>query len=227
MAYRSAAETVDEDQRLRQDATHIVVRQLDGELQAALSILLEPDLRVEVCGFAGAGPTSMTRVHAGIRGAAAAVVTQMSGSDTESGGDVRIAVVPRIRVAATVASAVPAAARGAGRRLVAQPDTGNTVMRPVSERGTSDDVREFLSRRRDGIGEVGVHPGPAVDWRPTGDGGVFQWIDVEDGRYLIVRTRDVVEVVPASVDELRDHLTALVDRVDRRRQANSTSHTAM
>ncbi|MFD1811354.1 ESX secretion-associated protein EspG [Rhodococcus gannanensis] len=227
MAYRSSAESADAEQRARGGAAQSLRSGVDGTLQGAMSALLEPELRVEVCAFTGAGLTSVTRVHAGLRGGSAVVVRQLPGADVDSGGDVRIAVVPRTRVSNAVIAALPSADRGTGRRLVAEPERGNgSLMRPVAGRGTPDDVRAFFAQRRLGIGEIGVHPGPAVDWRPTDDGGVFQWIDVADGRYLVNRADDVVEVLPAGAAELGSQLATLVDRVGRKSQASSTSHTA-
>ncbi|EME20866.1 ESX secretion-associated protein EspG [Rhodococcus triatomae] len=227
MAYRSASESASVEQGARRSAEQALRSGLDEPLQGAVSALLEPELRIEVCAFTGADLTSVTRLHAGVRGGSAVVVTQAPGADVDSGGDVRVVVMPRTRVAGAVIAALPPAVRGTGRRIVAEPARGtDTVMRPVTGRGTPDDVRGFFAQRRLGIGEVGVHPGPAVDWRPTDDGGVFRWIDVADGRYLVNRGDAVIEVLPASAAELGTQLATLVDRVGRLDQASNTSHTA-
>lgn len=215
MQFRGDAVTVAAHDRARRDAARRIRTLLDEELHAALSVLLAPTVRVEVCGFHGAALASVTRLHAGIGGEVGVVAQQLPGTDLDCGGEVLVSSGPAARVAEAVVAAVPATARGSGRgvtprRAGASPAAG-LLLRQVGGRDREENLRTFFARPRTGVGEIGVHPGPAVDWRPTEDGSVVHWIDFADGRYL-VRGGDEVEALPVSGEEFTAHLRTLIAR---------------
>ncbi|MFD4291802.1 ESX secretion-associated protein EspG [Rhodococcus sp. NPDC058505] len=204
---RGSADTADRHRRDRRAAAARMRAVLDEDLHEALTILLDPAVRVEVCGFHGVRLGSVTRLHAGIRGGVGALAAQAPGTDA-----VRISLLPDRAVPAAIAGALPAAPRGTGggvtgRRRVPAP---GAVLRPIGDREAA--LAAFLGLPRTGIGEIGVHPGPAVDWRPSPDGAVVHWMDHPDGRYL-VRGSDAAEVLPVSEAELAAQLRALIAAV--------------
>lgn len=208
LQFRGAAGTAAARRLARRDAARGIRSMLGDDLHEALSVLLAPAVRVEVCGFHGDGLGFVTRVHAGIRGDVGVVARQQPGADADSGGEVEISAMPHGRVAGSVVAAFPAVARGTGRGVASSVRSAESLLRPVGGRD-EEELRRFFDRPRVGVGEIGVHPGPALDWRPTDDGAVVHWMDVADGRYL-VRGGDAVEALPVSGEELATHLRALI-----------------
>ncbi len=202
-----------------------VGRRLDEDLYDALSVLHTPDVRVEVCGFTGPGLTVPVRVHAGVRAGAGVLVRQGPGPDLDSGGAVTVTATPATELPALLVRVLPPAVRGAGDVPAATARAvggSGGLLRPVGGRDVDAERRGFFGRPRIGLGEIGVHPGPALDWRPTDDGAVVHWLDHADGRYLV---RSDGAAAPVSVEELAAALGRLVTLAGPD-QDRTTSHTA-
>ncbi|MFC9786375.1 ESX secretion-associated protein EspG [Rhodococcus sp. NPDC127528] len=217
MRIRGGAATEGDFRRQRRAAARRVLPRLDEGLHAALSTLATPAVRVEVCGFHGRGLGTMTRAHAGVRGERATLARQDPGVDLDAGGDVVLLSVPAGSVAARIAAALPSARRGIGRGAppaLARPRAADeSLMLAATRLGPDEACVEFFARPRTGLGEIGVFAGPALDWRPTADGRVVQWMDFEDdGRYL-VRDAEAVSVVPAGGDDIAAELRRLIGLV--------------
>ncbi|MFE3293221.1 ESX secretion-associated protein EspG [Rhodococcus sp. NPDC059234] len=215
MRFRGEAATEDDFQQQRRAAARRVLPRLDEALHAALSALASPIVRVEVCGFHGRGLESTVRAHAGVSGERAALARQDQGADLDDGGDVVLSAVPAGRVAARIAAVLPSARRGTGRGVASaisrrRSGADGSLMLPAARLGHEEACDEFFARPRTGLGEIGVFAGPALDWRPTAEGRVVQWMDFEDdGRYLVGGT-DAVSAVPAGGDEIASEVGRLI-----------------
>ncbi|MGW6378987.1 ESX secretion-associated protein EspG [Rhodococcus sp. NPDC055112] len=198
----------------RRAAAQRVGPMLDEGLYEALVALAEPVVRVELCGFRGAGLESMVRMHAGIRHSVAAVAVQLPGTDLHAGADILLASAPAAQVGTFVAQSIPSVTAGRRRgvsvpRSVA-PVGGGSLMQSASRARGNEERDEFFRRPRTGLGEVTVFAGPAYDNRPTGDGQGFHWMDfANDGRYL-VRGSDIVSALPARSEDIAAEVQRLV-----------------
>ncbi|GAA4470953.1 hypothetical protein GCM10023094_00710 [Rhodococcus olei] len=223
---RGDAATAAEHRAARRAAARRIAPLLDDHLHAALSVLHTPTVRVEVCGFHGAGLSTPVRVHAGIVAGRGAVARQLPGADLDRGGDVLISTAPRSGVAVSIVDALPVVARATGRGPGPRTPGHRTgsVLHPAAGRDLVKDSRAFFARPRTGIGEIGVVGGPSADWRPAGDGVGAHWMDFADGRYLV--RGDDAGVVPVSREELAAEIGTLIDRIGAAGQDQTTSHTA-
>ncbi|AQA22199.1 espG family protein [Rhodococcus sp. MTM3W5.2] len=211
--FRGTAATDEEFRADRQAAAQKVVPMLDEGLYEALVALAEPVVRIELCGFRGAGLESMIRMHAGIRQSIAAVAVQLPGADLHAGADVLLASAPVTQVGTFVAQSIPSVAAGR-RRGVSVPRSATPVsgslMQSASRARGNEERDEFFLRPRTGLGEITVFAGPAYDNRPTGDGQGFHWMDfADDGRYL-VRGSDIVSALPARGEDIAAEVQRLV-----------------
>ncbi|MFF0817395.1 ESX secretion-associated protein EspG [Rhodococcus sp. NPDC003318] len=227
LVYRGDAATEDEHRAARRTAARRIATRLDDALHGALSALFVPAVRVEVFGLHDAGVIAPIRLHAGIRAGVGVAARQLPGADPDRGGDVRITAGPASGLAATIVAALPVVARGAGRGVVVpRPGAGpGSLMRRAGRLDPDEASRVFFGRPRTAVGEIGVLPGPAADWRPSEGGEVVHWMDFADGRYL-VRGGDRVVAQPVSGEEFAAELRTLIAAVGAARQANTTIHTA-
>ncbi|MFI6431401.1 ESX secretion-associated protein EspG [Rhodococcus oryzae] len=211
--FRGTAATDEEFRADRRAAAQRVVPMLDERLYEALVALAEPVVRIELCGFRGAGLESMIRMHAGIGQSVAAVAVQLPGPDLHAGADVLLASAPVAQVGTFVAQSIPAVAAGR-RRGVSVPRSvapaSGSLMQSASRARGNEERDEFFRRPRTGLGEITVFAGPAYDNRPTGDGQGFHWMDfADDGRYL-VRGSDIVSALPARGEDIAAEVQRLV-----------------
>ncbi|MET9289721.1 ESX secretion-associated protein EspG [Nocardia beijingensis] len=204
---------------------------LDADLEAALRILAQPDLRVEVFGQRDA-PDPAPRDKGGTRpptdsgpqprpirilGAAAGniavVAAQRHGATPDRGGDVRLFAGSSKTLCPRIVSMLPENAPGMLPRLTAPlsqvgEDSRNLVTVPVAGPSTPSRIRRLLRQPREGIGQMVVSARRgAGELRPF---GVLCWIDVAaDGRYA-VRTGTDVDVVAVTAERLAAQLRPLV-----------------
>ncbi|MFM1725879.1 ESX secretion-associated protein EspG [Rhodococcus sp. PAM 2766] len=216
LRYRPIAETQDDLDRQRRDASAALLPRLTEALHRHLVALAEPTVRIEVFGFAGRPDTTPVRMHAGIRGDTGTLAIQLPGHDLDTGGDVLVHGVAPTRIPDAIASALPTAPAGSRstvrfRRTDLQPARGG-VLTSAGSVGLRDEVRALLGRPRSGTGEITAFAGAAYDSRPTDDGAALHWLDFEDGRYLLRGDRDV-SVRPADTAGVASEITALLDGV--------------
>lgn len=192
---------------------------LDADLEAALRVLGNPDVTVEV--FGQSGDTTQTpgpvRVLGAAAGNVAVVVAQRPGTEPDNGAELRIAVGAAATLAGRVVRALPTNTAGATTRLTApraqvSEDSRNLVTIPVAGPTVSARIRRLLNQQRDGLGQmvVSVHPGGSA--QPF---GVLCWIDVSgDGRYA-VRTGGDVDIVAVDAEDFTAALKPMVTAAQR------------
>ncbi|WP_054811233.1 ESX secretion-associated protein EspG [Nocardia arizonensis] len=211
IADETPVRTAEDYERLRERTAREMAGFADRALFDALTVLLEPRVRVEVHGFYGPEFEKVVRVHAGIVGAVATVAVQMAGPTQEYGRDVILVGMPAAEVAARVVSALPQCAPG---RIL--PVTGRrSEMERAAYGGDPylESIDRIVRRPRSGLGEINVFRGGAVDSRPTADGRGFHWMDYlpVDGRYLLHNhDSDEFTLAPGPREEVRDRLAELI-----------------
>lgn len=195
--------------RLREAAVTTLTGMYAVELERALDILLEPDVRIELTGIDHTDPARLVRFHGAIRATAGTALTQEPGPAPDTGADIVLRYGRATQLPAAAVAALPARPPGSQPPIrLARNDIRTDRDRPVrATDGAIARLDRIFARPRRALGEVTVFPGPALDARPTpGDG--FWWMDYDDGRYL-VRTGDPVEAAPLSAK-------AMVAEIERR-----------
>ncbi|MFI5719658.1 ESX secretion-associated protein EspG [Nocardia sp. NPDC051750] len=178
----------DDFQRYRQQCAQRLQKVFDEPLYKALTILLEPEIRIEIYGVHGPQQNRTVRMHAGVVGRVGVLAAQLPGPTKESGGDIVLAQFRADQLAPRLVSGLPPLPAGShhpirGRRA----DLNAPVYsRHPTQLSPLEDMQRFFRRRRAGTGEITVYPGYTVDTRPTADGYAFLWLDYpNDGRYLL------------------------------------------
>ncbi|WP_433606967.1 ESX secretion-associated protein EspG [Prescottella agglutinans] len=223
LRFRPVADTQDDLDRQRRAAAESWVPRMTESLHRHLSVLAEPDVRIEVSGLVGAASGTMIRMHAGIRGATGTLAIQLSGPDVDTGGDVLVHGMDPVRIPNAIAAALPVVPAGARpairfRRSDLESGTGPLLVSAGSTR-IRDDALGLLRRPRTGIGEITAFAGVAYDSRPTTDGIGLHWLDFDgDGRYCLRETAGVV-VTPVSGSELAVEISRLVAGIRAREKA--------
>ncbi|WP_242676768.1 ESX secretion-associated protein EspG [Rhodococcus sp. ABRD24] len=220
LRFRPIADTQDDLDRQRRAAARQWAPRVTETLHRHLNALAEPAVRVEVCGYAGAGLDAKVRMHAGIRGASGALAIQLPGVDDDTGGDIYLHCVAPAQLAHAIVAALPAAPAGTRRPLTfrrADLDSGGgPILVSAGSTRTRDEVNGFFRRPRTGIGEITAFAGVAYDSRPTEDGIGLHWLDfADDGRYS-VRGVDNVVAAPVSAADLASEIARLMARVQAR-----------
>ncbi|WP_278263287.1 ESX secretion-associated protein EspG [Nocardia sp. AG03] len=184
-------------------------RVLDADFSAALRVLADPEIRVEVCGRT----TSPVRMYGAVSADIAVLAVQEPGSADDRGGALHVQVGSTKRLAAQIFSRLPAQRPGALPRIGApvakvREDSRDMVTVPVSGPSDAARIRKLLQRPRTGIGQILVAAG-----RDKDPSGVLSWIDVTgDGRYLVHTARQV-DITPATAESSVDWLRHLLRNV--------------
>ncbi|MFC8046233.1 ESX secretion-associated protein EspG [Nocardia sp. NPDC057353] len=195
--------------QLREAAVTTLTDMYAVELERALDVLLEPDVRIEVTGLDHTDPARLVRFHGAIRANAGTALTQEPGPAPDTGADIVLRYGQAKQVPAAAVAALPARRPGTQPSIhLPRVDIRTDRDRPLrSPDGAIARLDRVFARPRQALGEVAVFPGSALDARPTpGDG--FWWMDYDDGRYL-VRTGDPIEAAPLGAD-------AMVAEIERR-----------
>ncbi|WP_167476186.1 MULTISPECIES: ESX secretion-associated protein EspG [Nocardia] len=206
--------------RQRESATRSLLGRYSLNLDRALSVLLEPEIRVESKGFGGSGLVAVFRFHGVLRDEIGATLVQLPGVTEDTGGDVLMTLCRADEVAAAAVAALPKAPAGkrapiSFRRTEIAADRRRYVRR-VDEYSVTEQLHRVFGRDRSAVGEITVFPGAAVDSRPMPDGRGFLWSDyVDDGRYYI-RSGDPVVAKPMDAKMMAGEIARLVDAVRRR-----------
>ncbi len=160
----------------------------DEWLERALSVLVAPEVRLEVSGFTGRHRDRKIRLHAGIHHQLCAIVAQQPGRDHDHGGDVTIMLHPADKLGELVVAQLPSAPAGTLPPLevrAADIDGPQQVVRNASQLTARQLVDRFMDRPQSSIGYVAAYPYDSVDNRHIEGRKDFQWIDFEgDGRYV-------------------------------------------
>src|SRR5690606_18644758 len=118
LQYRSTEDTQDAYEQAWKTAAAAVHDRFDEDLYAALRLLVQPEARIEVAGFAAAAPTPPSgrgapdrrvRAHAAISYQHAVLLTQQPTADADRGGQVRMELLNAAAVPARIAAGLPAA----------------------------------------------------------------------------------------------------------------------
>ncbi|WP_225725005.1 MULTISPECIES: ESX secretion-associated protein EspG [unclassified Nocardia] len=186
---------------------------VDADVEAALRVLANPTVCVEVFGERGAeSEVRPVRVLGAAAGNIAVVAAQRPGAEPDRGGEVRLYVGGAKTLPARVVSTLPENVPGGTERLTAplakvNEDSRDLVTVPVSGPTVSARIRRLLKQPRDGIGQLVVSVRRDDELRPF---GVLCWIDVAgDGRYA-VRTGADVDVTPVGAEAFTAVLRPMV-----------------
>ncbi|MFI6958020.1 ESX secretion-associated protein EspG [Nocardia sp. NPDC050408] len=218
--YRTDIADFDELKRHREAAVDSLLAKYSPELERAIEVLLEPDVRVESKGFGGADVLRAYRFHGAVRAQAGAALQQFPGSSPDTGGDILVTYCAAERVARLAVAALPACGPGAHppleiRRAEIAAERERHIRR-AHDVGPIDQLDRIFQRPRSAFGEITICPGPALDARPTPSRG-FWWMDYPDGRYY-VKTGDPIIAKPiephAMAAEIH-RLTTLTQRYHR------------
>ncbi|WP_327149289.1 ESX secretion-associated protein EspG [Nocardia sp. NBC_01329] len=227
LRYRSVEDTAADYEHAYKTAAARLRTIFDEDLYGPLRVLVQPEARIEIAGFAGAArpvlpraaadPAAQVRMHAAVAGRGSVLLTQGSTADPGRGGDVRLEFVPAHTLARRVFAAFPEVARGSGpeirldRAEVDEPaDRPFTAFSDDAPRPPHDAARRFFERPRSTVAHFAVYPGGAYDHRPA-PARDFHLMDYPDGRYR-VRATAKVHAAPADTGELATHLHELLER---------------
>lgn len=169
------------------------------ELAGALSMIAEPEVRIEISGSQGEGPGSPVRMIGSIARRHAVVALQHPGPEAHVGGDVAIRICEPDELVRQMISQIPAIEGGSMRGLTFQRDAlapaGLAVLRRPDAVSRGRAIAEILDRPSVGGGIATVRVGARHCEERIG--GV-SWRDIDgDGRYLISGD-DTISVQPGN-----------------------------
>ncbi len=222
LQFRPVADHIDELNVQRRDAAKTLLPRVDQTLHRALTCLLDPVARVEVCGFDDVRSKRRVRVHAGARRGFGVVTRQLPGASDDVGADVVVSLCNPQDLAQHVVSALPQVAAGSMRPFAVRDSelrkqSGGSVLRAPGDWSARERIDSFFERPRSCVAEITTFAGPTVDSRPTADGRAFFVMDFEgDGRYL-VKTGETIQAAPTDSAEIAAELQRFVDAVSTRR----------
>lgn len=205
--FRPCAMDFDDLRRQREAAVASLTEAYSPDLIGVLDTLRDPEVRVELVGYGGADTDGADipeacRFHGAIGHGRAAVLVQLPGPDSRAGGDVRVSTCEPDQVSARAVAVLPAVAAGTHEPVrVRRADIA------VDRRYQVPRLNRIFKRPRRSLGEIRVHPGPAVDARPSFGRG-FWWMDYPDGRYR-VESGDPIIAEPVSAPALAAEIERL------------------
>lgn len=209
----------DDFRRYRQQCARRLQPVFDERLYRALTVLLEPEIRVEIYGVHGLQQNVTVRMHAGVVGRVAVLATQLPGPARKSGGDIVLTELRTDQLAARLVAGLPQVAAGRHQPIRARRSDLNAPVysRHPTRLSPEEDLQRFFRRSRTGTGEITVYPGYTVDTRPTGDGYAFLWLDYpDDGRYLLHNhNTDDFTLTPGPADEILHQLRSRLEAAHR------------
>ncbi|MET8776237.1 ESX secretion-associated protein EspG [Nocardia sp. NPDC004654] len=208
-------------ERLRMQTAQRLQPIFDERLHRALTVLLEPQVRIEIHGFYGPELKQVVRMHAGVVDQVATIAIQQPGPDREHGRDVVLTMCYSHLVVSEIAARLPRCQGGAHQPFSARRTDMDQPLysRHPTRLSHAEEVNRFFRRPRVGAGEITVYPGIAYDARPTLDGHAFIWLDYpNDGRYLLVNhSRNDFSIAPGPTDEIMRRLQDRIAVVNRER----------
>ncbi|WP_158675771.1 ESX secretion-associated protein EspG [Nocardia stercoris] len=181
-------------------------------LRQALSVLAQPDWRIELFGSSG-GPgvdgTQLRTLGCGRRDGSLVIATQ---EPAEDGGPVTIRSCRDLATA--VAQTIPTLSPGTGteKRFLLD-DLNDTQPDPYGQRASSETkarYARFWQQPAQGRGTLTVIMGArGQDERGIGR---LRWLDVADGRYLEVTSNGALMIRPGSQREIAKYLGEVGER---------------
>ena len=208
LRFRSRFPLADEYEAHRNKTRDAFAADKFEDLHHALRVLAEPCARIEVYGRRGPQNEEL-RILGCVDGRPGVVAAQK-----QSGGNITLQLVGAEKVAGLVLDLLPDA--GPGRKRAqrfaksALSDDAPFVMRTdgLSEKAQ---YAKLVGGPRGSEGTLSVYVGPRHgDQRLT---AVVRWFDiVGDGRYTETRTRDTIEVKPATRNDVLARLHAALER---------------
>lgn len=214
-------------ERRRQRTAQQLQQIFDENLYNALTILLQPKVRIEIEGLHGQRHEQVVRIHAGIVDGHATLAVQHPGPTREHGGDVTITRHRSTTLASEIIGLLPQQQGGSQRRFHAK---RSDLEAPIYARhptrlSPQEHMQQFFRRPRIGTGEITVYPGYTLDARPTNDGLAFIWLDYpRDGRYLLHNhNTDDLTVTPGPHEEMLRQLQGRIDQVSRKKPGMADS----
>lgn len=203
--------------RQREAAVESLLGKYAVELERALDVLLDPEVRIESKGMGGVDLSTTFRFHGAVRGNAGAALVQLPGTAPDIGGDVIVNYCAASQVPKYAVAALPNTPAGKRPPIEARrDDIATDRQRPIRrayEVSLVEQLNKIFKRERRALGEITVFAGPAVDARPAFGRG-FWWMDYEDGRYY-VETGDPIVAKPIDSTALAaeiHRLTTLTQR---------------
>jgi len=215
LQYRTDIEDFDTLKCAREAAVESVLRKYEPELERALQILVDPEVRVEAKGFGGPGMSHVYRFHGAVRGNAAAVMVQMPGPAPDCGGEVIVKYCSATQLGDYAVESLPKRRPGKLPAVeIRRDDLESDRHLPVRNTPSlTEQLDRIFARPRQSYGEVMIFPGPALDARRS-PGRSFWWMDYEDGRYYVKTTNPIVAkpIAPKSLAAEVNRLTDLTAR---------------
>ncbi|GAA5059048.1 ESX secretion-associated protein EspG [Nocardia callitridis] len=208
--------------RLRRVAAGEVHRQLDEDLVHAMTVLLEPEARIEVAGFRGARNEVPIRAHAAAHYQHGVLAIQHPGPEPDQGGDVDFLFLSSDALPAAVIDVLPECAPGQGDPLsipVTELEKPPPVVRDAWRTTPREDFDRFFNRPTTSTTHVAVYPFGSIDNRHIKGRKDFQVTDfADDGRYVSFGSRTMIakptdrrrltatvaEMLTRTVTEVRD-----------------------
>lgn len=208
-------------ERLRQRTAQQLQQVLDENLYNALTVLLEPKVRVEIEGLHGRYQEHVVRIHAGIVDGHATLAVQHPGPTRDHAREVTITRHRATALASEIVGLLPKQQGGNQRRFQARRSDFDAPIysRHPTRLSPQEEMQRFFRRPRIGTGEITVYPGYTLDARPTDNGRAFIWLDYpRDGRYLLHNhNADDLTVIPGPHEELLRQLQGRIDQVSRKK----------
>ncbi|TLF59749.1 ESX secretion-associated protein EspG, partial [Nocardia cyriacigeorgica] len=113
LRYRPVADDFEDLRRQREAAVDVLLEKYYSvELVDVLTILREPEVRIEVKGYGGRDMARTYRFHGAMRAAAGATLVQLPGTSADIGGDVILTNCAANQVPAQAVAALPPAKAG-------------------------------------------------------------------------------------------------------------------
>ncbi|MFF0528354.1 ESX secretion-associated protein EspG [Nocardia amikacinitolerans] len=215
LRHRHTTEFAEDTMRLRQAAARSLHSQLDDGLVRAVEVLLAPQARVELAGFAGRRRERKLRAHAGVHHEHGAIAVQEPGQDHDHGGDVTVRLLPAGDVARAVVDALPDRGPGRGRQLqvsAAELEQPRPHVRDAWKPTPREEFEKFFTNAMTLVAHIGVYAMGSPDNRHLHGRKDFQINDVEkDGRYVTFGS-DQLTVKPSTADRITATLRQMIAR---------------
>ncbi|MFQ6399130.1 ESX secretion-associated protein EspG [Nocardia sp. KC 131] len=206
-------ERLSDFERLRQRRARELQAVFDERLYKALTVLLEPQVRIEIHGFYGPDLSRVVRMHAGIVDRIATLAIQQHGPTRDHGLDIVVGECHADTLVTDIAANLPQSRGGTHPAFSAR---RSDLDHPIYSRhptplSPTEEINQFLRRPHTSTGEITVYPGIAYDARPTDDGHPFIWLDYpDDGRYLLHNhNQNDFTIAPGPSQELMHHSKAV------------------
>ncbi|AHH15078.1 EspG family protein [Nocardia nova SH22a] len=213
-------ETLSDVARTRKRIAETLLPQLDSDLERAIEVLFDPEVRIEVAGFRGARREHKIRIHAAANDRKGVLAVQEPGPEDTVGGTVHLSYLGTDALAAAVIAELPKCAAGQGKPMripIEDLDAPIPHVRDPWKVDPKEQLSRFLSRPTSATFHIAAYPWGSPDNRHTKGRKDFQIIDfIDDGRYASFGDR-VIQVKPTDstkmTAQVRDMITRTIAEV--------------